>query len=42
MVDTPEIKEGQKINLQAAINLYHDKKPPVPSLIIQKGKGYLP
>ncbi|DAA75749.1 TPA_exp: Uncharacterized protein A8136_1471 [Trichophyton benhamiae CBS 112371] len=28
IIDSPETKEGQKINLQAAINLYHEKKLP--------------
>ncbi|EFE37787.1 hypothetical protein TRV_07560 [Trichophyton verrucosum HKI 0517] len=39
IVDTPQIKEGQKINLQAAINLYHEKKPPPPPpSLFKKGK----
>ncbi|EFQ99835.1 hypothetical protein MGYG_02847 [Nannizzia gypsea CBS 118893] len=38
MIDSSETKEDQKINLQAAINLYHEKKLPAPLLYIQKGK----
>ncbi|KAF3898664.1 hypothetical protein GTR04_0045 [Trichophyton interdigitale] len=38
MIDSPATKEGQKINLQVAINMYHEKKLPAPALYIQKGK----
>ncbi|KAK2855698.1 hypothetical protein FQN49_004933 [Arthroderma sp. PD_2] len=38
MIDSPATKEGQKINLQAAINMYHEKKLPAPPPQIKKGK----
>ncbi|KAM5469069.1 hypothetical protein MferCBS49748_003280, partial [Microsporum ferrugineum] len=42
MINNPATKEGQKINLQAAINMYHEKKLPAPALFIQKGKVVFP
>ncbi|EFR03580.1 hypothetical protein MGYG_06578 [Nannizzia gypsea CBS 118893] len=38
MIDDPATSEPQKINLQAAIDLYHRKELPGPVVIIQDGK----
>ncbi|KAM5494877.1 hypothetical protein MaudMau93_000175 [Microsporum audouinii] len=38
MIDDPATSEPQKINLQAAIDLYHRKELPGPIIIIQDGK----
>ncbi|KAM5441464.1 hypothetical protein MferCBS31731_003535 [Microsporum ferrugineum] len=38
MIDDPATSEPQKINLQAAIDLYHRKELPGPIIVIQDGK----